>query len=120
MKFSRIFSKTAIIAWVISICIVSWLSLAPRVEFPLNFIFSDKIFHSLAYLWLAVLPAFGFKQNRAAITASLSMILMGIGLEILQAFIPGRFSSVVDIIANCIGVFTGIFMGRHIKQHLLK
>ncbi|MFO8240041.1 MAG: VanZ family protein [Dissulfuribacterales bacterium] len=73
----------------------------------------DKIVHFLAYFWLASLPFLGFDRMRHAAIAALLMIVLGIGLELAQAFVPGRQLSSMDMLANSTGVGAGIFLFRN-------
>jgi hypothetical protein len=111
MKFSR-WSRIILLLWGISICIVIRYSLIPRVEFPIDFWNADKLYHCTAYGWLAVLPMIGFANRRLALSAALSMIILGVLLEIGQYYIPGRTFSLLDIAANSLGVMLGIFLGK--------
>jgi len=110
-------SRIILLLWGISICVVAYLSLMPEVEFPLDFWNADKLYHCLAYGWLAVLPMIGFTVRRTALSAALSMIVLGAILETGQYFIPGRMFSFLDFIANCIGVSLGIILGHYLKNH---
>lgn len=97
---------------------VVFLSLVPRVELPVDFWNADKLFHCAAYGWLALLPVIGFADRRTALAAALSMILLGLLLEVGQYFIPGRMFSVFDILANTLGVILGVLPGRRIGKRL--
>jgi len=109
------FQKFVIVAWIISIGTVSYLSVVPQVEFPFYFRWSDKLYHFLAYFWLSVLPFFGFTSAKKALAWALLMILLGIGLEFAQGFVPGRLFSIWDMIANSLGASAGIFCGMSIR-----
>ena len=111
----RSFPKFVIVFWIISIGTVSYLSIMPQVEFPFYFRWSDKLYHFLSYSWLSVLRFFGFSNAKKALAWALLMILLGIGLEFAQGFVPGRFFSIWDMIANSLGVSAGIFCGIIIK-----
>ena len=102
--------------WLISIILVSYLSLIPRIQIPYEFSGADKLGHFLAYLWLGILPFFGFARLRAAFTGALLMILLGVGLEFAQFYVPGRNFSVADMAADCAGVVLGIFLAKQIKK----
>ena len=110
----RSFSKLVVLVWIISIGTVSYLSLIPTAELPFEFRWSDKLCHSLAYLWLSVLPFYGFTKAHRAVTAAFLMIPLGVGLEIIQAFVPERLFSLSDMIANSFGASIGIFYGRYL------
>jgi VanZ family protein len=66
------------------------------------------MFAILAFIWLQVLTYYQLKTfDKLAIVLTVSLIL-GIVYEIIQIAIPGRYSSIIDIGLNFIGVFLGI------------
>lgn len=103
-------------SWFLSIILVSYLSLIPRIQIPYELSGADKLGHFLAYLWLGILPFFGFARLRVAFIGALLMILLGVGLELAQSYVPGRNFSIADMAADCAGVVSGIFLGKHIKR----
>ena len=102
--------------WVASVAMVIYLSLSPRLEIPYDFSNADKVAHLLAYLWLAALSFFAFPTPKSALVGALCMVPMGIGLEFLQVYVPGRSFSVADMAANCLGVMLGIWLARSAKR----
>jgi glycopeptide antibiotics resistance protein len=113
----QLWSKFISVIWIGSICIVSFYSLIPRVEFPIDFWQADKVYHFIAYSWLAILPMIGYKKRRFAAAASFSMILLGISLEIGQLYVPGRLFSLADIAMNTAGVILGFFCGDYSRHN---
>jgi VanZ family protein len=111
----QLWSKSISVVWAGSICFVIFYSLTPRVEFPVDFWEADKFYHFIAYGWLSILPMTGYSQRKLAVNASLSMIILGILLEIGQLYVPGRMFSVADITANTLGVILGIFCADYLK-----
>ena len=103
-------------SWFFSIILISYLSLIPRIQIPYEFSGADKLGHFLAYLWLGILPFFGFARLRVAFTGALLMILLGVGLEFAQSYVPGRSFSIADMAADCAGVVSGIFLAKRIKK----
>ncbi len=70
----------------------------------------DKIAHMVIFGFLAVSAIFAFSSNykktypfRVAIYATLFCVFYGITDEIHQIFVPNRFSSISDIVADGIG-----------------
>jgi VanZ family protein len=51
--------------------------------------------------------------------AALSMIILGVLLEIGQYFIPGRTFSLMDIAANSLGVILGIILGHYLRPGII-
>lgn len=111
-------SRIVLPIWGLSVCIVFYYSLRPQVEFPVDFWNADKMYHCAAYGWLAVLPMIGFAMRCFALTAALSMIILGVLLEIGQYYIPGRMFSLSDIIANSLGALLGVFLGNYIRRRI--
>lgn len=107
------------IIWAVSAGVVIFCSLVPRVEFPVDFWQADKFYHLIAYCWLSILPLVGYSERKIALKASLSMIILGILLEIGQLYVPGRTFSVADISMNTLGVILGIFGGDYLRRYLL-
>ncbi len=102
--------------WGASIGLVVYFSLLPQAEFPVDFWNADKVYHCAAYAWLAVLPMIGFLIRRLAVSAALAMIILGALLEIGQYYIPGRAFSLLDIMANSLGVLLGIYLGNCLRS----
>lgn len=69
---------------------------------------SDKARHLSAYLCLALAGGIAFPGRRSLLVVGLGLVAMGIGLEFIQAFIPGRMASVGDAAANTAGVALGL------------
>jgi len=111
-----LFSRVMQFVWIASIAFVAYLSLNPRVDFPFDFRNIDKVYHSLAYLWLAGIPFFGFQRFKTALAGACLMLPLGIALEFAQGFVAGRFFSISDMIANAIGVLLGVSLGRYLKS----
>ena len=101
------------VLWVISIVVVCYLSLKPRIEFPIDFKGADLAYHALAYFWLSFLPFFVFWDRRRSLVCALLMIPLGIALEFGQTFVPGRNFSIFDIIANSVGTILGMMGGKY-------
>jgi hypothetical protein len=104
--------------WFLSIAFVGYLSLAPRVEIPCQFSGADKLAHCLAYAWLAGLPIFALGKRELAFLGATLMLPFGIGLEVAQAYVPGREFSVADMIADAAGVVLGMIVAGYVKQQI--
>ena len=112
----RLFPRFMQVVWVLSIALVAYLSLSPQIDLPFGFKGIDKVYHSLAYLWLAVIPFLGFQTFKIALAGALLMIPFGIGLEYAQDYVHGRFFSVADMVANGTGVVLGMILGKYLKS----
>jgi VanZ family protein len=111
-------SRFLAVVWMVSIGAISYLSLTPKIEFPLDFEKSDLVYHVIAYLWLSVLPFFSFQREKTAFISALLMFPLGIGLEIAQTVIPGRVFSLMDIGADSVGVILGLVCAKFLKSCL--
>lgn len=101
--------------WAASLCATAWLSLGPAGP-PASIPHLDKIIHAATYCWLALLPMRAFGQRNAAVTAAWGMLFYGAGIEIAQHFIPGRDASMLDMLANTVGVIAGVRIGHRWKM----
>jgi hypothetical protein len=113
---TQLFSFIMLFLWGVSIGMVCYLSLEPRVEFPISFRWADVVYHFCAYLWLSFLPFIGFRGVRGAWISALLMIPLGIGLEFGQHFVPARVFSIMDMAANSCGVMAGIVCGLYLRS----
>ena len=87
------------------------LSSQPNLQPPFHFRNADKVAHIGEYFWLGILLARATRASmrlRFALAASLIALALGVLVgsfdEFYQSFIPGRDSSVYDLLADTIGV----------------
>lgn len=85
---------------------ITLLSLLPPKS-SINLGSQDKVSHFIAYFFLT-LNALLISEKH--IKSILLIILYGIALECLQSFVPGRFPSYNDIIANSLGSLSGLII----------
>ena len=96
---------------------ILYLSLTPS-DIPV--VGNDKISHFIAYsclmlnVGLIVYP----KRNKVLFGSFLS-ILLGVIIELLQQFIPGRFMSIDDVYANSLGVVLGMILTLSFGKSIL-
>ncbi len=115
---SRFWIQACKIAWIVSLALIVYLCLTPDLKQPMDAPGLDKVYHGLAYVWLALLPQLAFSRNKTAVICSLAMIGLGVLLELVQGFIPGRFFSGADITANTLGVGLGFWLGMRLRTTL--
>ena len=71
----------------------------------------DKANHFIAFAALYATLHFGF--SRLNLGAKVAILLAyGIQIEIVQSFVPGRYFSLLDIVADGIGIVFGILAAR--------
>ena len=93
------------------VTVILWLSSQPYLQPPLHFRNSDKVAHILEYSVLGFLLARAWRSTmriRFALGAAMIALAMGIAIgagdEFYQSFVPGRDSSVFDLLADSIGL----------------
>lgn len=91
--------------------IVAVLSLLPQDVMP-HVGFGDKIQHLIAYLCLALAGGIAFPDRRSFLALAVGLVALGIVLEFGQAVVPGRFTSIGDVVANTVGVLLGLTIAR--------
>ncbi|WP_229591107.1 VanZ family protein [Pseudodesulfovibrio sediminis] len=96
--------------WFISLCLVVVLSVLPGSPIP-HIGHLDKLHHFSAYAWLAFLQASCLKTTRSKILLAAFLLLLGGLLELVQAVVPNRDSSLGDLAANTAGVIIGTAIG---------
>ena len=87
---------------------ITLLSLLPPKS-TINIGNQDKISHYLAYFFLTI-NALLIIKNRKQVITILLIILYGFIIECLQSFVPGRFPSYNDVVANSMGALSGLII----------
>ena len=85
---------------------LGWFSLQPQASMPQDI--SDKLLHLLVYAGAALLWGWAATTRRAMMLALPLLVVYGIELELAQGLTPDRNPSVVDAIANSLGVVLGL------------
>ena len=90
------------------VTIIAVLSSQPNLKPPIKD--SDKFWHALEYFGLGILMARAIRASLrvrdpllAALIALVICVLIGGGDEFYQSFIPGRDSSLYDLLADAAG-----------------
>ncbi|MDG1840973.1 MAG: VanZ family protein [Crocinitomicaceae bacterium] len=113
-KTPEIRKTLLIISWIGVFLGITFLSLLPpKSAVPVGEY--DKISHLFAYMCLA-LNSFLLINSKNHFVGVVVLICYGILIELLQAYIPGRFPSFWDGIANSIGVVIGWGMIFYAKK----
>lgn len=74
---------------------------------------SDLLNHTFAFTVLTLLYYFSYSPSAQRIFSNL--LLYGIFIELVQAFLPTRCASVEDIAADSIGLVIGIALSKWLK-----
>ena len=89
--------------------LIAWLSLQPGSDTPPAI--NDKLAHLLAYGGFAVLALGLGLQRRQYLFVCLCIVAYSALMEVGQYFVPGRYMSGLDLVANTLGVFLGAVAG---------
>ena len=92
------------ISLVICLVVVTALTVLPLQEFPPAENINDKLSHLLAFLALAVVADYSFPDKTFVVPKALPLLAYGVGIEIVQYFIPYRSFSVLDMMADAAGL----------------
>lgn len=107
--------RIGLAVWFLAICIITVGSLTPGASLP-DFSANDKILHLLNYSILSIIPALTFGWSRKGVLACLAMVVLGLGLEFGQLYVPGRSFESNDILANGLGVLIGLVSGIMVRR----
>ncbi len=80
--------------------------------------FNDLLNHAVAFTTLSVLYALAYHHSIRRI--SWSLLGYGVLIEIVQAFLPTRFASVEDIVADSVGIALGMLIYAQLRVSALK
>jgi VanZ family protein len=103
----NIVRRPAKVAFGIGVTLLIILSLAPGPELP-NVQLSDKWGHFIAYAMVTLAFGIGWANWRQYVAGAFAIFALGVTLEGLQSFVPGRQPSFLDVAVNTIGVLVGI------------
>jgi VanZ family protein len=86
--------------------------LVPGQEIPSAFEFNDKLSHIVGHGALAAYFT-GLVPRRGWWKIFLYLLLFGLAIEVAQYYMhAGRNGDPRDLVANCVGVLTGLLAGR--------
>jgi VanZ family protein len=87
------------------------LSAQPHLRVPWSYENGDKVAHITEYFGLGILLVRALRtlpRIRSAMLAGLTAVAIGVGIggsdELFQSTVPGRDSSVFDLVADSVGV----------------
>ena len=107
--------RIGLVIWFLAICITTVGSLTPSASLP-ELKANDKGLHFITYSILSFIPALTFGWTRKVVLACLAMVVLGLGLEFGQLWIPGRSFETSDILANGLGVLIGLISGIMVRR----
>jgi len=108
LKISVIKTNLFKSALYINFIVIEYLALTPQHIEVLDGLW-DKQNHFMAFFVLYILLSFSYKYFSTLKKIGI-LLLVGLQIEIAQYFIPGRFFSLMDIVADSIGIVMGILV----------
>ncbi len=101
--------------WICAIVIALLATLLPQPEQTPRFAYADKVFHCGYFLLLGALAALSQRGSVAARHAALSMVGLGVGIELIQWFLPWRSFELLDMLADGVGVAFGYAVATRLR-----
>ncbi len=98
-KFSRIVFFVGLLAVIALSVIPQEAKPDPKLLYNLN--------HIAAYAALALAGGIAYRDGRSFFMMAAGLLILGAGLELLQAFLPSRFANGYDVLANVVGIALG-------------
>lgn len=106
--------KWKVIFWINSLLLI-YLTVMPSLHYKSSFHHMDKVFHVIGFGSFAFLCFLAFPKLKPISTLIISMSL-GIGIEIVQAFLPSRSFSYLDMVADFLGILSAILFLVLVKK----
>jgi len=83
--------------------VISWLVVAPQDELPPVRLW-DKAAHVLAFAALMLLCAVAYRKRFSLARIAMLLFIFGVGIEMVQYLLPYRQFSLLDMLANSVGI----------------
>lgn len=106
------YRRAWLVAGMLLVGLVVYLSLIPRPPEPLSFPQSDKLEHGFAYASLSLWFCQLYLRGRQRIAVVVALVTLGVVIEILQGLSGYRYFEYADMLANSVGVLLGVLLAR--------
>lgn len=90
-----------------------YFTLTPNPPTPIKILNADKFYHFVAFTILTFVFKLAFRKIKTLIIFFIPTLL-GVGIEIIQIYMPTRSFGLDDIIADFIGVFCGYYLAKQL------
>lgn len=87
----------------VGLVLISWLALT-KVQVEVVQLSSDKVNHALAFFALTYCLDNSFPRARFIAVKALPLLLYGLLIEVCQSFLPYREFSLLDLVADALGI----------------
>lgn len=95
--------------FLVGISLVVLFSVASEADMP-QALGGDKLWHVLAFGFLGLMSAFACPNGRRLAIIVVGLVVFGLGIELTQFIMPGRSADLGDIIANLLGISSGLVL----------
>lgn len=97
---------------------IAYLSLTPKETITIG---NDKISHFIAYSVLMInIGLIVHGSTKGMIIGVCLALAYGALMEVGQHFVPGRYMSILDILANSLGVLLGVLITITLGKYILE
>lgn len=107
-------------AFVVATVAVIFLSVTPQPIPTSGPLLSDKVQHLAAYGVLAMVGGVGLAAGKRVRGLAIALLALGLALEGVQAFVPGRFAGLDDMVANALGIAIGSGIALVVNRSLAR
>lgn len=87
----------------LALLLITWLSLMPVSDIPIT-TFWDKADHAAAFFALSLLAAAAFPRSKFRLRLAPMLLAYGVGIELAQSFTVTRSASLLDVVADLVGI----------------
>ncbi|MCA9151255.1 MAG: VanZ family protein [Planctomycetales bacterium] len=101
------------LSFLVAVALLSIGSVLPRDYIPPHS-FHDKALHFTGYAVVSALAMMSIRSSRRQYLCMLLLALLGVSLEFVQIFVPGRAFEFWDMAANGCGVYFAFQVMRNI------
>ena len=95
--------------------LTAYLSLMPQEFQPSGINIWDKLSHSIAFAALALSAALGWPKRDFVRSVLIPLLIFGVLIEVIQYFIPMREFSLLDMLADAVGIII-VWIGVSVLQ----
>lgn len=93
--------------------LVTWQALSPS-PIEQSQIINDKLAHMLVFFTLAAITDHAFASTTFTLKKASMLMLYGIAIECIQHYVPGRDFSLLDMLADGMGIFCFWLLSRYL------
>ncbi len=101
--------KISRIIFLVGVLLIIYFSFYAEAE-KIDVLGGDKLWHVLAFGLLGLTGAVAFPKGHRLLMVIVGLIIFGLVIEFVQFIMPGRSAHLSDIIANLVGLSSGLVL----------